>query len=179
LQVKGNQKILHEQVQANTSQESSCIDSHRETARHGGRIETRKTFVYRDVSGISSEWIEVKRLIRIERYVSKKGGQTHETAYFISDVRSNKARFFARHIRNHWSIENRLHWIKDVILNEDGSRTAGGMAAENISVIRNIAINLFRLNGYTSIKYAIELFTNDFKKLLTLISYKLDKYKIT
>ncbi|MDR1339916.1 MAG: transposase, partial [Prevotellaceae bacterium] len=98
-----------------------------------------------------------------------------ETAYFISDVRSNKARFFAQHIRNHWAIENSLHWIKDVILNGDKSKTTGGMAAENISIIRNIVINLFRLNGYTSLKYAIELCMNDFKKLLALTDFKSNK----
>ena len=166
LQVKGNQKTLLEQVKSNTSQERACVDSSKEIIVKRGRHETRETFVYKDIRCISPEWIGLKRLIRVERNVCKKGIQTHETAYFISDIRSNKAAFFARHIRNHWAIENRLHWVKDVIMNEDNSKTTGGMAAENISIIRNIAINLFRLNGHHSIKYAIELYANNFKKLL-------------
>jgi predicted transposase YbfD/YdcC len=89
--------------------------------------------------------------MRVERNVCSKGKQTHETAYFISDIRCNKADFFAKHIRNHWAIENRLHWVKDVVMNEDRSRTTSGMAAENLSIIRNIVINLFRLNGQHSI----------------------------
>jgi hypothetical protein len=39
---------------------------------------------------------------------------------------------------------NRAYWVKDAVMKDDISRTAGGMAAENISIIRNIAINLFR-----------------------------------
>jgi predicted transposase YbfD/YdcC len=159
-------------VQSNTVQCKSCIDTHTEITHKRGRIETRKTSVYKDISGISADWIGLKRLIRVERNICKKGIQTHETAFFISDIARNKATFFAKHIRNHWSIENRLHWVKDVIMNEDRSKTTGGMAAENISIIRNIAINIFRLKGHHSIKYAIELCANNFKELLALTDYK-------
>jgi len=172
LQVKGNQKSLFKQAQLNTADDKSCVSSHTEITRKRGRLETRKTFVYNDISGISSDWIGLKRLIRVERNVFKKGKQTHETAYFISDIAGNNAAFFAKHIRRHWSIENRLHWVKDTIMNEDRSKTTGGMAAENISVIRTIVINLFRLKGHNSIKYAIELYANNFKELLSIINCK-------
>jgi predicted transposase YbfD/YdcC len=179
LQVKGNQKNLHKQVQLNTADDKSCADSHTEITRKRGRVETRQTLVYKDISGISEDWTSLKRLIRVERKVCKKNMQTHETAYFISDIARNNAAFFAGHIRRHWSIENSLHWVKDTIMNEDRSKTAGGMAAENISIIRNIAINIFRLNGHHSIKYAIELCANNFKELLSLINCKSKYYKIT
>jgi predicted transposase YbfD/YdcC len=179
LQVKGNQKKLHEQVQVNTFDDKSSIDTHTEITHKRGRLETRQTFVYKDLNCISDEWIGLKRLIRVERYLCKKGKQTHETTYCISSIASNKAAFFAKHIRNHWSIENRLHWVKDTIMNEDRSKTTGGMAAENISIIRNIVINLFRLNGHHSIKCAIELCANNFKELLSLINCKTKYYKKT
>jgi predicted transposase YbfD/YdcC len=179
LQVKGNQKKLLEQIQCNTAQEATCVDSFKEITRGRGRLETRETFIYKDIDGISPEWIGLKRLIRVERNVRKKGIQTHQTAYFISDVRCNKADFFARHIRNHRAIENRLHWVKDVVMNEDRSRTTGGMAAENLSIIRNIVINLFRLKGHYSIQYAIDLCANNFKELLAIINCKTENYKIT
>jgi len=137
-------------------------------------MEIRKTFVYKNLSGISEQWtaLRLKRLIRVERYVSCKKQQRHETAYYMSDLCSNKAVLFAKHIRNHWGIENRLHWVKDVILKEDESGIKTGMAAENISIIRNIVCNIFRSNGFQSIKYAIELHANDFKKLFELINSK-------
>jgi predicted transposase YbfD/YdcC len=143
-------------MKVNTSHEERCINFSVEENKARGRIEKRETFIYKDLTGISADWIGLKRLIRVERTVISKKGKTCETAYYISSVRSNKASFFGKHIRNHWGIENRLHWVKDVSMNEDKSKTTGGMAAENISILRNIVINLFRTNGYHSIKYAME-----------------------
>ena len=118
----------------------------------------------------------------------KKQKVTHETAYYISSFRSNKASFFAKHIRKHWGIlvlctkyavENRLHWVKDVSMNEDKSKTISGMAAENISILRNIVINIFRSNGHDSIKYAMEVCNNNLKKILGLMNCKSMICKIT
>jgi predicted transposase YbfD/YdcC len=177
--VKGNQPSLLQQVKKNTSDEKTCIDSYVEETRKRGRHEIRKTFIYKDISNISAEWTELKRLIRVERHVIRKDSQSHETAYFISNLVSNKASGFAHHIRNHWCIENRLHWVKDVILKEDGSTINKGMAAENISILRNIVCNLFRANGHSSVKYAIELHANNFKDIFELINSKISKCKIT
>jgi hypothetical protein len=150
-----------------------------EKTRKRGRTEIRETFIYKDISGISEEWIALKRLIRVERYVYGKTGQSHETAYYISDVVSNKAGYFARHIRSHWGIENRLHWVKDVVMKEDSSKIKKGAAPENFSIMRNIVCNIFRINGFDSIKYAIELNANNFKNIFELISSKTNKYKKT
>lgn len=98
---------------------------------------------------------------------------------YISSIKKNNAKYFGRYIRNHWGIENRLHWVKDVIMKEDTSKTAGRMAAENISILRNIAINLFRLDGFDSIKHATQLYANNFKELWRLISYKPINKKMT
>jgi len=170
IQVKGNQKNLHQQLKINTSDEKPHLSSFVEETKARGRIETRKTFVYKDLTGISFDWTGLKRLIRVERTVVKKNKESHETAYYISSKRSNRASYFAGHIRKHWGIENRLHWVKDVCMNEDKSKTVSGMAAENISILRNIVINIFRSNGYDSIKYATEVCNNNFKKLEALTS---------
>ncbi len=82
--------------------------------------------------------------------------------------------FFAKHIRSHWGIENRLHWVKDTQMNEDKSKTKSGNAPENLSIMRNICINLFRLNGKDSIKLAMEWGISNFKELIYLIHYKSD-----
>jgi predicted transposase YbfD/YdcC len=178
MQVKGNQPALLAQVQANTADDSKCISWDEAVNITGGRREKRITFVYKDLSGISTEWVGLKRLIRTERYVSTSKGDRHETAYHICDIQSNKASFFAKHIRGHWGIENSEHWVKDVTMQEDISNTASGMAAENISIIRNIAMNLFRSAGHHSIKYATELCANNFKELYRIILYKSTKCKI-
>ena len=93
--------------------------------------------------------------------------------------RKNNAEYFGTHIRNHWGIENRLHWVKDVSMKEDISKTTGGIATEKISIIRNVAINLFRLNGLDSIKYATQFYANNIKELWRLISCNTINNKIT
>lgn len=168
-----------EQLKENTRCDEQSVASYCDKTIKRGRVEIRKTFVYKDISGISEEWTGLKRLIRVERSVTCKGKERRETAYYISNIRSNRAEFFAKHIRSHWGIENRLHWVKDVIMKEDDSKIAKGMAAENLSVIRNIVCNLYRSNGFDSIKYAIELYANNFKELFELINSKITKYKIT
>jgi Transposase len=179
VQVKGNQKKLLKQIQQNTSNNGLYTDYHVEETRGRGRTEIRKTFIYKDLSGISNEWIALRRIIRIERYVYKKNKKSHETAYYISDIASNKARHFAKHIRGHWGIENRLHWVKDVNMKEDDSKIKKGSAPENFSILRNIVCNIYRTNGFDSIKYAIELHANNFKELFELINSNTVKYKIT
>lgn len=179
VQVKGNQPKLLEQVQKNTAEANRCMDSSVSVTTKRGRTETRSVFIYNDISGISPDWTALRRLIRVERHVLSAGKETFETAYYISDIRRNKASFFARHIQNHWGIENRLHWMKDVIMKEDDSKIRKGMAPGNMSIIRNIATNIYRSNGFDSIKYATEIFANDFKELFKLISSNKRKYKIT
>jgi len=178
IQVKANQKNLYQQIRLNTVKEKKAISISQTIDTKRGRKEYRKVFLYKNIEGISSQWQGLKRLIRVERYVSIGGNERHETAYYISSIRKNKAAYFATHIRNHWGIENRLHWVKDVCMKEDTSKTAKGMAAENISILRNITINLFRTNGFDSIKCATQCYANNFKELWSIIAYNTTKNKI-
>ena len=69
-------------------------------------------------------------------------------------------------IRGHWSIENRLHWVKDVRQHEDSSRISKGNGVETLSLLKNIAINLCREDGFDSIKAAAIHFASNVKELL-------------
>jgi len=179
IQVKGNQKLLRNQIKINTEDDIKSVDIQEIKTQHKGRIEHRKVCVYKNLTGISTDWIGLKRIIRVERMTIKNQLISQETAYYISSVRSNKADKFAKHIQQHWGIENRLHWVKDVSMKEDISRTAKGNAAENISIMRNITINLFRTNGFDSIKYATQFYANNFKELRCLITSKTNIYRRT
>ncbi|NES25846.1 MAG: transposase [Symploca sp. SIO3E6] len=80
-----------------------------------------------------------------------------------------RSKEFAHGIRGHWGIENRLHWVKDVVLNEDLSTIHMGDAPANISVVRAIVLNVLRRNGYDSITTAQRFLSNDIDKLLILL----------
>jgi hypothetical protein len=179
LQVRGNQKSLLRQVRINTAGNARCVDGFRKTSLSGGCLETRDVSVYKDISGISEERVALKRPVRVERNVLTGKAEDYETACYTGDLRSGRAAVFAEHVRSRWGMENRLHRVKDAIMKEDISKTAKGMAAENISIIRNISINLFGSNGLVSVKYAMELCNSNFMELPGLIYSKPGKYKKT
>ena len=60
--------------------------------------------------------------------------------YYIGSIEPN-AEHFARAVRGHWGIENRLHWVLDVAFCEDECRVRKGYRAENLAVLRHIALN--------------------------------------
>jgi predicted transposase YbfD/YdcC len=102
----------------------------------------------------------------------KNNKATKETAYFISSLpaATTSAAKFGAGIRGHWRIENSDHYVKDVTMKEDASKTKTGKAPQNISLIKNIALNLFRRNGYQNIAQAIRLVANDVPKLWEMVS---------
>lgn len=107
-------------------------------------------------------------MIRVDRNGIRDGKPFSETVFYISSLDLN-ASDFARRIRHHWHIENRLHWVKDVVLQEDDYPFCGGYAAANMGIIRTIALNLFRLNGFASITKAIRTLAHDLPRLFSFL----------
>ncbi len=72
-------------------------------------------------------------------------------------------------IRAHWGIENRLHWVKDVVLQEDDASIQQSAPASLMAILRNLVVSLFRAHGYPSIVNAIEMLSHDFDRLLPML----------
>jgi hypothetical protein len=89
-------------------------------------------------------------------------------AYYISSLRLHAAQF-AQGIRAHWGIENRLHWVKDVVLEEDSSRIRLGNAPANLSIIRSLAIAILRYNGYSSITTAVRMIGHNLERIFLML----------
>jgi predicted transposase YbfD/YdcC len=152
LALKGNQGQLLEQVKdyfvlekQNNFKDVQC-DYFEETDKGHGRIEIRRCWATEDINWIENKqgWQSLKSIALIEstRIVNSK--TTTERRYFISSLPA-KAQLIARSVRSHWAIENSLHWILDVTLNEDGSRIRARNAPENIAIIRKAGLNMLQL----------------------------------
>lgn len=89
------------------------------------------------------EWTKVKTLVMIRRERRLPNKTEIHIRYYISSL-AGTAKRFLKVIREHWGIENSVHWVLDMAFNEDQSRLHKDNGAENLSVIRHIALNLLR-----------------------------------
>lgn len=165
--VKGNQPKLFTYLQTQFKQhEAQSVDDQTEQTRN--RVTQRTVSVLDTVDGLDAAWVGVQRLVRVERTSIRGVEATHETMFYISSVAGN-ATDFSRLIRDHWQIENRLHWVKDVVLKEDSTPLCAGHAPENMAILRTIALNLFRLHGFASITKALRAFAHDIPRLFSFL----------
>jgi hypothetical protein len=172
LQVKGNEPKLLRAIKE-TILFNRPIDYDYTLEINRGREENREAYVYSIINNeVYEKWYGIKRIIHIRTHGIRKGKVYEENRYYITSRPESSASYYNKKIRNHWKIENCLHWVKDKILNEDKCMIKGMKLAENVAAIRNIVINVFKINGEKSIKYAIGKYTNRLEKCLELIHKK-------
>ena len=135
-----------------------------------GRHTTWQTEVFK-VSDrcLSNEWTNLNTFIVIKKTVLQKDKYknlvtTNSTSYRISDVEHLSAESFFRGIRGHWGIENRTHWVKDVILNEDKNGIKNENGAVNMATFNTLVVNFLRQNVDDSIKAAQIIFGQNIKE---------------
>lgn len=109
---------------------------------------------------------------RINRAHTKTGEITHYTQYGITSLTPEEAT--AEDLltlrRNHWTIENKLHWIRDTVFGEDASRARTGSIPQLMAALRNAALAVLRFAGYTKISETIRFFAAKPKLTVNLIS---------
>ena len=103
------------------------------------------------------DWPGMAQVCRLTRRTRRDGKETIETQYAITSVSRDRAdaRQLLTWWRQHWDIENRLHWVRDTAFREDHCRVGHSNAAHNLAAFRNAAINLLRLQGATNITAAL------------------------
>jgi predicted transposase YbfD/YdcC len=153
LAVKENWPSLHAEIVryfADAGNESA-LDRHETTDGEHGRIEVRRHAVSREVAWLASDrrfpgeprFPGLQAIAMVEAAVERNGTISHERRYYLSSAPLD-ARLFARAVRCHWHIENRLHWVLDVVFHEDLSRLRSGGGPQNMATVRHIAMNLLR-----------------------------------
>lgn len=148
--LKGNQDHLHEAVKGFFERISSnpvpnVIDTFETAERGHGRTEVRRCSSAGDLNWLKEkqEWKGLRSIVRVESERTYQGKTTTEQRYYISSLASN-ARRLLKATREHWSIENSLHWCLDMAMNEDQSRIRIRNAQNNWAVLRHIALNLLK-----------------------------------
>lgn len=149
--LKGNQTGLHEDVKWFFEEitESGFGDLehkyYESVEKDHGRIEIRRCWMVESdaikwLGEQGHEWVGLKSLAAVEAERRTGGKTTKETRYFISSL-TGSAEQLALAVRGHWGIENSLHYVLDVTMNEDKSRIRKDHAPENLALLRKIALN--------------------------------------
>jgi predicted transposase YbfD/YdcC len=126
--------------------EPSCSFPHAtEVTKDHGRIEKREAWLCTDLSWFAdlAAWAGLMAMGCIRSRRTVKGVVTTELRYYLTTL--TDVAVFARSVRTHWGIENKLHWILDVVFREDYARNRKDHSAANLAIIRKITLNLLRL----------------------------------
>lgn len=153
LAVKDNQPTLQAEIQAAFAQdatpEKASVRVYSTTDTGHGRAEHRAVRVLPARGHLSAAqsaaWLGVLTVVMVTRVVwcEATGVGSTEVSYFMSSLRPN-ARRIGTAIRGHWSIENGLHWVLDVVFREDARRVYDRTAAENVALLNRLALSLLR-----------------------------------
>jgi len=151
--LKKNHKTLYEETtrffdsMTSMKNDGYTFDEYTTVDGGHGRIETRRYAVTSDIDWLEDKenWPGLKSLGMVESIREINGESSQEKRYYISSLDCN-AQVFGDAIRQHWGIENSVHWVLDIAFREDESRIRKGSGPENFAVIRHIALNLLKEN---------------------------------
>jgi predicted transposase YbfD/YdcC len=147
--LKGNQSQLNEDVRLffENKPKGTIFSSETESDKGHGRIEIRQCTVMQEIDWLKErhpQWKRLNSVVEIKSQRESKGKLETENRYYISSLggRSDK---ILNAIRQHWGVENKLHWVLDISFNDDQSRIRKGNAPRNIAVIKKTVLNLLQI----------------------------------
>jgi hypothetical protein len=147
-------------------------DAVRDTDRGDGRREIRSLKILTTSTGIGfPHAAQALQIRRRRRRLDQPKRFTTETVYAITDLRIHQAKpaQLAAWIRGHWSIESKIHWVRDVTYDEDRSQIRTGTGPQVMAALRNAAIGALRTAGVTNIAAANRHHARDSNRPLALL----------
>jgi len=172
--VKANQPTLLAQVTAAlTGTDAEFAEaSWAEEGKGHGRRERRGI---RTAPAAGVDWPGAAQVMRIRRDTGPTAGHwtSKEVAYGITSLPPDRAgpRHLAIYARQHWGIENREHYVRDVTFREDAQKARTGSQPAAYAAIRNLAIGAARKAGFANIAHARRYYARDDQRILALYGY--------
>jgi predicted transposase YbfD/YdcC len=143
LALKANQETAFDEVQRFLDDAVAQVET---VEKDHGRLEIRRYWLSAELDWFADrpKW-EGLRTVGLVESVRQEGqaAPTTERRYYLNSLGPGVARF-AGAVRGHWGVENQVHWVLDVQMNEDQSRARAGHAPENLATLRRLALNLLR-----------------------------------
>lgn len=156
LAVKDNQPKLKEAIGATLSHRKAeiylnpMIDYCEDAQKSRDRTEIRRCWTTASLSKLemAAEWEKLTQIAMVESERTVNGKTSVERRYYICSAKAS-AQEILQATRNHWGIENKLHWVLDMAFREDECRVRKGHGAENLARLRHIALNLLKQDKTT------------------------------
>jgi predicted transposase YbfD/YdcC len=159
ISLKGNHETVHDEVKSFLEAELvNHLDPERKTPssllsfetvdKGHGRHEIRRYYLSDQIGWFAdkSKWENLKCFGMVESIRTVTGNPpTTERRFYIASIPSD-IQLFEKAVRGHWSVENQLHWVMDVIFNEDQSRARTKHASQNLATLRRLSLNLLKLS---------------------------------
>ena len=155
LAVKQNQGHLFNEISDSYLWKTSCSKNHTWEYDHG-RFEQRTCQIIKASECLTpytiQKWEGIQTIVKIDSQRIIEGVESCRSRYYISSEKQ-EASYYNTAIRDHWGIENHLHWHLDVTFNEDSNRTRTGFAPQNLNILRKMALQkIARIDDKLSLK---------------------------
>ena len=147
--LKGNQGSLHDDVKAffEKRPKHAVFSAATELDKGHGRIETRVCTISDDIQWLKErhpQWKGLNSILEIESTREIKEDTSTEKRYYIASIAADTSTA-QRAVRQHWGIENKLHWVLDMSFGDDQSRIRKGNAPRNIAIVKKTVLNLLQI----------------------------------
>ncbi|SRR6266540_995679 len=148
LSLKDNHPTAHQEVAAYFTHalNTPTVHSHETTDGGHGRIEVRRIHVTTDIAWFAEHeaWKGLKSFVMVESERDLGTAMQHECRYFLCSLDTTDAATIGTYVRDHWSVENTLHWTLDVTFREDDCRIREGHGPQNFAWLRKLALTLLK-----------------------------------
>lgn len=147
--LKGNQGNLNDDVRLlfEKKPKKTLFLTDEEVDKGHGRLETRRCTVTEEVNWLKEQhpqWKGLRSVIEIESQRDIKGQISTEKRYYISSL-SADTKSILKTVRQHWGVENQLHWVLDMAFGDDQSRIRKGNAPSNMAIVKKTVLNLLNI----------------------------------
>ena len=170
--VKKNQPQLYQSILEQTQTQPQEANRWKQKG-HGHPVSCRIK-VWKAPLSRRDKWTGLSRVISVTRTGIRNGKRFHSDTYYLTSKAISAYRL-AKLIRGHRQIENNLHWVKDVILNEDNCHVVQPNQAATLGIMRNIGFNLLIMAGFDSLTQAMAEIEGKIGQLWNMINEPLKR----
>lgn len=147
--LKGNQGALNDDVRLffENKPRHAIFSTETEADKGHGRLEIRQCTVTSEIEWLRERhphWKKLNSVIEIQSQREIKGEITREKRYYLSSLPAQPDKILNA-VRQHWGVENKLHWVLDIVFNDDQCRIRKGNAPRNIAIIKKTSLNLLQI----------------------------------